>query len=166
MVSDIQAHWGKISYFCSKNSHFKTSFFFFDKIRVFHKIHIFKVSFFTKLSFEKSKFLVISGYFFFLFPSVWQSCLSHVSPENVDYRLTFLGSQKQNYQTCLLFLFSVCGRTYQETKATFGSPQQASYTTTPGIEPQPYRMVNKTLTHTGAKILDLSENSHFENLIF
>ena len=45
-------------------------------------------------------------------------------------------------------LFTVCGRTYQETKAIFGSPQQPLYSATPGLDPRPYQMVHISLLKT------------------
>lgn len=42
--------------------------------------------------------------------------------------------------------FSVCGRTFQETKAIIGSPQQSAYSFTPGIKSLPYKMVRISLT--------------------
>ena len=45
-----------------------------------------------------------------------------------------------------IFVFSVCGRTFQETKAIIGSPQQSAYSFTPGIKSLPYKMVRISFT--------------------
>ena len=66
------------------------------------------------------------------------------SPSNGDLKKEFcvdiLNFFRENTNNTLFFL--VCGRTFQETKAIFGSPQQAVYSFTPGIEAQPYIMVS------------------------
>ena len=41
-----------------------------------------------------------------------------------------------------MLLYIVCGRTYQDTRATFGSPQHANYTGSPGFVSRAFRMVS------------------------
>ena len=86
--------------------------------------------------------------------SLFVTCLLRDS--RLSFNFSALLSQNRKSPISQLFNFSVCGRTYQETKATFGSPQQPSYTTTPGIIAQPYRMVSSVKNETNWRINDVS----------
>ena len=56
----------------------------------------------------------------------------------------------------IFFLSIVCGRTFQETKVSFGSPQHTTvYKPSPGTRMKPFRMVSRLRKYNNKKTINL-----------